>query len=77
MVWQGEPSIDETKEEIAQETKAYVAQAARLAREANKAAGKRDTSHDTFRDSDEEVGDNAASEGTTAHRPTMLWPLGS
>jgi hypothetical protein len=41
MVGQGEPPADQTTEEIAQEAEVKITRVARLAKEANKAVGKR------------------------------------
>jgi hypothetical protein len=66
MVGQGEPPIDETEEEIAQEAKVEIARAARLAREAEKEAEKRHASQDSSRDLDEKARDGVTSGG---HHP--------
>jgi hypothetical protein len=61
-------------EEIARTPEAEITRAARLAREADKAAGKRHATsrnhHGGSGDSDEEPGDGAASEG---HHPKFNW----
>jgi hypothetical protein len=62
MVGQGEPFADKTTEEIAREAEAEVARSSWLAREADKAAGKRHHSRqDDSVSSDKEAGDDAPS----------------
>jgi hypothetical protein len=69
MVGQGELPANQTKKEIARAVEAEIARVERLARNADKAAEKRHTSprdqHDGSRDSNDKVGDGAASGGTT------------
>jgi hypothetical protein len=78
MVGRANVFANQTEEEIAQAIAMEIARSERLARNAEKAAGKRNTSswdhNDNLTDSDEDGGDGAASGGTTPSSIVVAQP---